>query len=191
MLLAIDFLLPLLAVTATGVDDEARFPYWEVRDNDVSIRFVQRLPDQTRAFFLARGFKLNQIESAAQSCVFQTIVRNTSTKAAPATLTYNLRDWVIHAGGAKHKMKTREDWKPVHEASGVSPPARLAFDWALFPTRQEYNAGDYGWGMSVFGLKPGTRFDLDLVWQQDGRPRRVRLKGIECAPDIHPEPSAE
>jgi hypothetical protein len=178
-------------LVGSGTDADARLPYWEAKDAAVSIRLVQRLPDQTRAFFLARGFKVDQIEPVALSCVFQTIVKNTSTKAAPVTMTYDLRDWVIHAGGAKHKMKTREDWKPVHEASGVSPPARLAFDWALLPTRQEYNAGDYGWGMSVFGLKPGARFDLELVWQQDGRPRRARLKDIECAPDIHPEPSAE
>lgn len=188
-------IVPLAGVVgmlvSSGVDAEARLPYWEVKDEAVSIRLVQRLPDQTRAFFMARGFKPNDIEPVALSCVFQTIVKNSSLQTAPVTMEYHLRDWTVHVGGQEKKMKTREDWKPVFRARKISPPAQLAFEWALLPTRQEYRAGDYGWGMSVFGLKPGTRFDLDLVWKQNGQPYRARISNIECAPDIHPDPPAE
>jgi len=43
-------------VVSTGTDEEAQLPYWQAADGSVSIRLVQRLPDQTRGFFLARGF---------------------------------------------------------------------------------------------------------------------------------------
>ncbi|MDH3407704.1 MAG: hypothetical protein OEM48_12395, partial [Gammaproteobacteria bacterium] len=68
------------------------------------------------------------------------------------------------------------------------PSARLAFEWSLLPTRQRYRSGDYNWGMSVFSLKPGDEFDLDIVWHQDGKKRSVLLKGVRCAPDIHLKP---
>jgi hypothetical protein len=42
--------------------------------------------------------------------------------------------------------------------------------------------------MTLFGLKPGTEFDLDIVWQQDGKKRMVRLKVVRCAADVHLKP---
>jgi len=178
-------------LVSAGIDDEARLPYWQISDGALTIRLVQRLPDQTRGFFMARGFREKEVEPIAQSCVFQTVVKNMSTQAAPVTMDYNLREWIIDTGGNKRRMKTREDWKPVWRKLGIAEPAQLAFEWALLPTRQQYRAGDYGWGMSMFNLKPGTTFDLDLAWRLNGERRQVRIKGIRCAPDVHPDPPAE
>ena len=47
--------MPAVAAINTGTDAEAELPYWEVVEHGVSIRLVQRLPDQTRGFFQARG----------------------------------------------------------------------------------------------------------------------------------------
>ncbi len=181
---------PAGAVVNTGTDDEARLPYWEIVEPGVSIRLVQRLPDQTRGFFQARGFSVADSELIAQSCVFQTVFKNPSTASDPVKIEYNLREWVVHAAGARRAMKTREDWKKIWTARGAPPPAQLAFEWALLPTRQSYGPGDYNWGMSIYGLAPGTQFDLDLVWQQNGERRTARLKGVRCAADIHPQPEA-
>ena len=85
-------------------------------------------------------------------------------------------------------MKTREDWRGEWEALGVPQSARIAFEWALYPTEQQYRPGDYNWGMSAMDLAPGTRFDLEVVWHQHGERRSTVIRGMECAPDIHPEP---
>jgi len=182
--------VPAAAVVNTGTDDEARLPYWEIVEPGVSIRLVQRLPDQTRGFFQARGFSVADSELIAQSCVFQTVFKNLSLASEPVKIEYNLREWVVYAAGAKRAMKTREDWKKIWTARGAALPAQLAFEWALLPTRQSYGPGDYNWGMSIYGLAPGTLFDLDLVWHQNGERRTARLKGVQCAPDIHPQPEA-
>lgn len=182
--------VPAMAVVNTGIDPDAKMPYWEVNEQGVSIRFVQRLPDQTRGFFQARGFTVPDADHIAMSCVFQTIFRNVSPPAAPVTIEYNLREWVVHVGGAKRAMKTREDWQAEWMSRGAPHAAQLAFEWALLPTRQSYRPSDYNWGMTVFNLAPGTRFDLDVVWYRDGVRRSARLAGIECAPDIHPAPGA-
>ena len=171
-----------------GVDEEARLPYWEIAEPGVSIRLVQRLPDQTRGFFQARGFSVEDSEVIAQSCVFQTVFKNISSASAPSTIEYNLREWTVHADGARHGLKTREDWEKECTTRQTPPSARVAFEWSLLPTRQSYRTGDYNWGMSVFSLKPGDEFDLDVVWHQDGKKRSVPLKGVRCAPDIHLKP---
>ena len=147
--------LPAAAVVNTGTDDEARLPYWEVVEPGVSLRIVQRLPDQTRGFFQARGFSMADSELIAQSCVFQIVFKNLSPVTEPVTIEYNLHEWVVHAAGAKRGMKTREDWKKIWIGRRVPPAAQLAFEWGLLPTRQTYGPGDYNWGMSVFGLAPG------------------------------------
>ncbi len=180
---------PAIATIATGVDAEARLPYWEVVERGISIRLVQRLPDQTRGFFHARGFAVADAERIAQSCVFQTVFRNLAPPSDPGVIEYDLRDWVVHAAGTRRPMKTREDWQREWTARAVPKAAQLAFEWALVPTRQTYGPGDYNWGMSVFDLAPGTAFDLDVVWRQRGERRSVRLTGLRCAPDIEIAPA--
>lgn len=167
----------------TGIDAEAGLPFWELSEPGMSVRLVQRLPDQTRGFFLARGLPREAVERVAQSCVFQTVFRNTSQEAVPDALDYDLREWVVQSAGESRRMKTREDWTDEWTTRGIAKPARIAFEWALFPTRQVYSPGDYNWGMSVFDLPPGTRFDLTLVWQQYGKRHSATLTAIQCAPD--------
>jgi hypothetical protein len=183
--------LPAAAVINTGTDAEAGLPYWEVVEHGVSIRLVQRLPDQTRGFFQARGFSIADSELIAQSCVFQTILKNVTLPSDPSVIEYNLDEWVVHTGGAQRRMKTREDWQKEWIARRAPQAAQLAFEWGLVPTRQSYRPGDYNWGLSVFNLAPGTPFDLDVVWRQSGERRSARLKGVVCAPDMHVSPAPQ
>lgn len=175
------------AEVATGIDAEAGLPFWELREPGITLRLVQRLPDQTRAFFMARGFARADIEPAAENCVFQTVFKNVSEGEGASPLEYSLEDWVVTSAGNEQRMQTREHWAEEWARRGVAKPARIAFEWALYPTRQIYNPGDYNWGMSVFGLKPGSRFDLTVVWRQGGERRSARIEGLQCAPDAEPE----
>ena len=179
------------AVVTTGTDAEAQLPYWDLAEPGISLRLVQRLPDQSRGFFQARGFTVADSDHIAMNCVFQTIFRNVAPVADAGVLEYDLREWVVQTGGKRHAPKTREHWKTEWTARQVSSSAQLAFEWGLIPTRQSYAPGDFNWGLTMFGLAPGTEFDLDVVWRQRGERRNVRIKGVRCAPDIHPEPAAQ
>lgn len=190
-------LLPLLlAVNAsvnglhfsTGIDDEAQLPYWQVANRGMSLRLVQRLPDQTRGYFMARGFTAEQAEQIAQSCVFQTVFKNISHQENPSDLRYDLREWAVASGERRQGLKTREAWQPEWQAAGVTRPAQIAFEWSLYPTEQLYRPGDYNWGMSIFNLPPGSRFELTVVWHQYGQEFRVTIPDMQCAPDRHLEP---
>lgn len=171
------------AEVITGTDAEIGLPFWELREPGMSLRLVQRVPDQTRAFFMARGFSRDDVERVADNCVFQTIFKNVAQDASAGALEYDLREWVVSRAGKTGRMQTREYWAAEWSARGIVKPARIAFEWALYPTRQIYNPGDYNWGMSVFGLSPGSRFDLTVVWKQFGKRHTARIEGILCAAD--------
>lgn len=174
---------------STGTDEQAQLPYWEMRDGYMMLRLVQRLPDQTRGFFTARGFSAAHTEIVAQSCVFQAVFKNESSQGTSSPLEYDLREWVVSVAGATHGIKTREEWKAQWQREGVARPAQLAFEWAIYPTRQMYQSGDYNWGMATFNLKPGTVFDLKVVWRQHGSVHAETIHGIQCAQDIAVNPA--
>jgi len=172
---------PLLAdgEVRRGVEQETGRLSWSWSDDGVSVELVQLLPDQTRAFFLARGFDGETTERIAMSCVFQTIFRNDGTKA----ITFDLGEWVVVHRGERLGMRTREVWDPEWDREGINEAARIAFRWALLPTRQGFEAGDYNWGMTSYGLSPGDVFDLEVGFERGGDNVLGRIPGIECSRD--------
>ncbi len=168
-----------------GVKGDTGLSFWHWRSEGVSVELVQRLPDQTRAFFLGRGFSAGAADAIALGCVFQTIFKNTAPKGNPTTVEYHMDDWRVSTSSGSQSPKLKEVWDQDWEAMGVSQAARIAFRWSLLPTSQRFEAGDYNWGMTSFGLAPGSRFHLELVWYRDGRRESGRIEDVECARDVH------
>ena len=175
----------------TGKDVDAKLPFWEWRSENVSIRLVQRLPDQSRAYFMARNFTAEQAELIAQSCAFQTIFKNITPAGQKKVVSYDLSEWGIKSSGRKQGLVTREAWQTIWKTKNVTQAARIAFEWSLMPTRHHYQPGDFNWGMTIYGLPPGTRFDLQLVWYENDEQKMAAISNIECAADIHPDPESE
>jgi hypothetical protein len=187
LLLLLPALLPgtlLAADVVTSANAETGLRKWHLMEDNLEVELVQRLPDQTRGFFMARGFSPAIAEEIAVSCIFQTIVRNTATQAAGTSVSVDLAQWRVFHKDKVQGVRLKEPWIASWPQASVGEASRLAFQWALFPTRQEFLADDYNWGMTAFGLPPGAVFDLDLVWQQDGQTRTTRISSIECAPDV-------
>ena len=188
------FFLGLLIFSAcraditTGVDESAKLPYWEWRDINFELRLIQRLPDQSRAFFMGRKFSKDNAELIAQNCIFQTIFKNKSDEKYPAMIDYNLNDWKIISDGKARAIKTRESWLQELKSKNVSQSSLIALEWGLLPTKQKYISGDYNWGMISFGLPPESHFDLNIKILVNGQPVNAIIPAIECAPDLHIEP---
>ena len=176
---------PLLAADiAHSTNEDTGLRKWQLLDGNLEIELVQRLPDQTRGFFMARGFSAAIAEEIAVSCIFQTVIRNSGQPDAGRTIGIDLTKWRVLYAGGEQAVRLKEPWIASWPEGAVSEASRLAFQWALFPTRQEFLADDYNWGMTAFGPPPGATFDLDLTWQEDGHARSVRIEAIECAPDV-------
>ena len=176
--------IPLLmgnsaATSERGVDAETGLRSWEWREAGAVLRLVQRLPDQSRAYFQARGFSAAAAERIAAACVFQTIFRNESERP----LSYSLDDWRVLHQGASGSLVTRERWDAAWREGEASEAARIALRWSLLPTRQRFEPGDYNWGMTGYGLPPGAVFDLELVVRLGDESMTRTIDGIECAPD--------
>jgi hypothetical protein len=179
-------LLPSLA-TATVVrsaDEETGLVKWHFSAGDLEIELIQRLPDQTRGFFLARGFSREVADEIATACVFQTIVRNRGESGTGKPVVIDLGQWRRAHDGNHGTILLKEDWIASWPEGSVSQASRLAFRWATFPTEQEFLPGDYNWGMTAYGLPPGAIFDLNVVWQQGGQEQSGWIRGIECPADV-------
>jgi len=182
------FLQTAGAKVVTGTDTDAQLPYWEWRNNYMSLRLVQRLPDQTRAYFSGRGFKADTVKIIADHCIFQTVYSNISGAEHKRLIQHDIRDWRYYYDGHAYPMKPREEWKPFWQGKGVAQAQIVAFEWSLFPSRQVFEAGDYNWGMSVFDVPHGASFDLELSWKVDGKRQKTTMKNVTCAKDIYIPP---
>ncbi|MEN8213905.1 MAG: hypothetical protein ABFR19_06030 [Pseudomonadota bacterium] len=164
-----------------SVDEETGLVSWRMSEGSFELELAQLLPDQTRAFFLARGFSQQIADRIATGCVMQTIGRNTAGKGASGAVEVNLKQWRMKHDNAEGPIKLKEQWDGEWPPGAVSEAARLAFRWATFPTQQRFEAGDFGWGMTSFGLPPGANFDLKVVWSDAGIQQQRWLKGVQCA----------
>ena len=185
----LSFLNIASASTTLGAAPDTGLKFWHWEDQGVLLELKQRLPDQTRGFFEARGFDQVSANKAGTACIFQTMLRNTGS-ADSGRVDIDLTQWQVSSGDSKTPMLLREDWNRIWKESPaqLAEPSRLAFEWSLLPTKQEFDPGDYNWGMTSYGLPPGSRFDLELNWLRIGEHHHGRIENIECPDDIHPEP---
>jgi hypothetical protein len=185
-LLSITIWDPVAARVSQTIDPDTGLQGWHWEGDGISVELIQRLPDQTRAFFMARGFGQRTAERIARDCVFQTIVTNTDREGAAVSI--DLRQWSVVTDKASAPLKLKGQWDKEWQRLGVPKAARIAFRWSLFPDRQTFAPGDYNWGMTTMGIPAGTRFDLKLVWQHGPDTHQALISEIACAPDVHPEP---
>jgi hypothetical protein len=173
---------PALAEFSHSVTADTSLKSWQWADANASITFNQRVPDQARAFFQARGFSSEASESIAQNCFFQIIIRNPASNSKEMTL--DLAQWrVIEKDGATHPPRLEKDWQQQWQEMGVKKAALIAFRWALFPSRQTFQPGDWNMGLITMGVAPGKRFDLIVTWKEQDSPREIHFTNMRCGPD--------
>lgn len=173
-----------LALVEQSIDAETQLKSWALTQGTFSFELIQRLPDQTRAFFQARGFAKKIANDIGTQCVLQAIGRNTSVDNTGSPISFDLQEWIIQSETQSRSIKLKEDWDAQWPDDLVSSAARIAFRWATFPTEQTFEpAGDYNWGMISFGLPPGSLFDLKVVWRQNNEIQYQWIKQIECPAD--------
>jgi len=173
----------------TGVVPETGLRYWEWQSEGVLFRLTQRLPDQTRAYFIARGFDSGYADLIAKRCVFKSMFKNMAG-FGDAAISIDLDTWQVRSGNDERPVLTREKWQDELKDSDISQAAAIALEWSLLPTRQVFAPGDYNWGMTSYGLKPGRVFDLGFSWKRGDQVFHGKLDSVECSPDIHPEPDS-
>lgn len=178
---------PAVGQVRSFVDETGILRGWSWESQGISLQQVQRLPDQTRAFFQGRGFSAQAASRLAECCVFQTILRN----EGQVPIEVDLAGWRVKSlavpGAYPKPLKLTPDWQGDWGTLGVPQSARVAFQWAMFPNRQTFEAKDWAMGMVSFSLQPGERFDLQAQWRRGGETMTATLPGLQCAPDVPAE----
>lgn len=167
------------AETQYSRDPDTGIETWEVLDRGVRLSLTQILPDQARAFFMARGFDREAAEAYASACVFQTVLRN----EGDAPIAFHLGNWRMLRGKRAFRLKTEPEWQHEWERRQLAGPARIAFRWAQFPLEQDFEPGDWNQGMTTCPLPRGACFDLKFKWRMGGEMKEGKLKGVCCAQD--------
>jgi hypothetical protein len=175
------FSLTCLADTpqTTRVDTDTGARTWEIHTQGVYFSLTQILPEQAQAFYVNRGFTLEQIKPYTASCVYMTVLRNDD---APGTVHFVSNNWSILVKGKPHARKSVDDWIQTLSTPEAKPAALVAFRWAQFPIEQEYEpGGDWNQGMLSIGLPPGSEFDVIARWDIAGKAVGTKLQGVQCA----------
>ena len=157
---------------------------WHFVKGDIEIELIQRLPDQTRAMFMTYDFSRDAIERLALSCMFQTIIRNTNASGKGYAISLDLTTWRTQYEDKEYGIVLKEPLLESWTKQDADDAARLVVQWAMFPTWQDYLPGDYNWGLTAYGMAPGSKFDLAVTWQEDGEQYQGHIPGMVCAPDV-------
>ncbi len=170
---------PAQAQQLQSVNDATGARSWSTTHAGVYFSLTQIRPEQGDAFYVNRGFSLEQIRPFTASCVYMTVLRNDSA----AGVVHFVRDnWSISVEGEARAFKTVEQWVKQLAAAEASKSALIAFRWAQFPPEQEYEpGGDWNQGMLSLGLPAGQVFDITARWDLGGQNFEATLTGVECA----------
>ena len=174
----------LQAAVTHSVNEENGLRGWRFLEGDIEIELIQRLPDQTRAMFMQHKFSREVIEQLALSCMFQTIVRNTGASASGQSIAIDHTQWRVRYAGREKGLLLKEPLLASWSDADADAAAKLVVRWGMFPTQQTFLPSDYNWGLTAFGIPPGTSFDLDVSWKEGDVQRRGHIPGIVCAPDV-------
>ena len=179
-------LVPLLADAEVlrSANKENGLEKWHFIDSDIEIELVQRLPDQTRALMMTHAFSKAVIEQLAQGCMFQTIIRNSGRSATGQAVSIDLTRWRMMHDGKTGSILLKEPLLDSWSDEDADPAAKLVIRWGMFPTQQDFLPGDYNWGLTAYGIPPGSTFDLDVTWREGETQHSGEIKDIVCAPDV-------
>ena len=183
-LLGVGLVSTCVAEVTRSVNPDNGLQGWHFANGDIEIELIQRLPDQTRALFMNHEFSREVIEQLALSCMFQTIIRNTGRSDRDRPVSIDLTQWRMRHAGKRGGILLKEPLLASWSDEDASPAAKLVVRWGMFPTQQDYLPGDYNWGLTAYGVPPGSVFDLEVNWKEGDEQYSGEIGGVQCAPDV-------
>lgn len=152
---------------------------WEKSQHGVTVSLKQLHPDQVDAFYIGRGFTMDQIKPYTKTCVYTVVMRNDK---ALSRIHFIRSYWKAKNKENEQAIKKSSEWLSLFKVKKVTPSALIAFRLAQFPEEQEYEPnGDWNQGMLSINMPAGSTFDLMVYWDMKGIPYKLKLKEVHCA----------
>lgn len=173
------FSIFLLSLCVAGETENISSPNnWEKSKHGVTVSLKQLYPDQVDAFYIGRGFTLDQIKPYSKTCIYTVIMRNDK---ALGRIHFVRSSWKAKNKENEQVIKDNSEWLSLFKDKKVTPSALIAFRLAQIPEEQEYEPnGDWNQGMLSINMPIGSLFDLMVHWDIKGTPYKLKLKEIHC-----------
>ena len=149
-------------------------------DARLVLRIQARTPEQTLAFYSARGFPQSMLDLIRKRCFVTVGVRNKSTdilRLEPAR-------WKFGSAGAEIPRYDRTWWNRQWQALNAPLPSRSTFRWTLLPESLDLRP-DEAEGGNITLPRVAAPFWLEASFDLDADRReeiRVRIEDLRCAP---------
>jgi hypothetical protein len=153
-----------------------------VVEDQLTIEFKPRSPEQMVSFYEARGFPQSMRDILRQQCFITVGIRNTSQHK----IWLNLDDWKFSVNGKPIEREHRDQWKQRWQEMNIPLRYQATFRWTLIPEMLDYLPGEYEGGNLVL---PFTRekITLDATFatgdNKQGEPIRIHYDQLYCAED--------
>jgi len=151
-------------------------------DDTVSIRIVQRSPEQLTAFYLGRGFNQASIDQILGTCFVTPIIHNKSFDV----LWLELDNWQFSRGDEQIPRIKRDYWPEKWKKSGLPQAHQSTFWWTLMPEVRDLRL-DESVGGSVVIPRQSRPFTLTMNFHtgadKQGPLKTIVFKDIECVTD--------
>jgi hypothetical protein len=172
-------LIACFSVAAAAADKPESFGF---ENAQLQVHLMSRTPNQMAAFYEARGFPKNMVETLKGYCFLTVGIRNKSRDV----LWLDVDQWHFVALGGEVERMQRSRWKELWTAMAVPQAAQSTFRWTLLPETLDFRP-DEGEGGNVVLKRIDTPFSLTARFatgeDKQGGAIEVRIDGIQCAND--------
>lgn len=174
------FIISLLtACHAEEINSPPNNQRLEKTKDGVTFSLKQLSPDQVNAFYIGRGFTIEQIKPYTKTCVYTATLRNDK---AQGRIHFMRDQWRVIHDGKNDAIKANAEWLSLFKQQDVKPSALIAFRLAQLPEEQEYEPnGDWNQGMLSINLPIGSTFNITVNWDINGKPYHLKMQEIHCA----------
>ncbi len=151
----------------------------------LSIRLSPRTPQQTAAFYEARGFPTNAVEVLKQSCFVTVRIHNRSN----TVVWLELDNWRFVAETGEIQRLERAYWSSRWRGLALPQRNRSTFQWTLLPESRDLQpdepvGGNITLPTSDQPFAVEARFAVGR--HKRGQTQRLRINDVRCAGEDSP-----
>jgi len=153
-----------------------------VVNEQLTIEFAPRTPEQMASFYEARGFPEAMRDILKKQCFITVGITNTSQQK----IWLNLADWKFSVNGQAIKREHREQWKQRWQTMNIPLRFQSTFRWTLIPETLDYLPGEHEGGNLILPFSK-EKITLDATFatgdNKQGEPIHIHYDQLYCAED--------
>lgn len=170
-------ILTLANISPASAQDDNRYRY---EDKRIRVSITPRTPEQTTAFYYARGFPDPVINELKQQCFLTISIHNLSKQ----TLVHDVEQWTITSSGQPVERLGRQYWFAWFRSHDINLAVQSTFRWTLLPDSLDFfpAEGEGGNIIIPYTDKPvSMRMQFKLVSNMETQPFHIDFPAIRCA----------